>query len=115
MANSNWKEHLLYAFFTVFILLQVFFLLFSSSAYGIGGADNIAHFQIARYAFSHPELFLDLWGKPVYTTLCAPFAQLGFLVAKFFNVIVAVVATYLNYRIGKELYPRSSFYVLIFC
>ncbi len=114
MTNWNWKEHLLYVFFTVFILLQFFSLLFCSSAYGVGGADNITHFQIARYAFRHPELFLDLWGKPVYTTLCAPFAQLGFLAAKFFNVIAAVLATYLNYKIGKDLYPRSSFYVLVF-
>ena len=38
-------------------------LLFGKSEYGFGGADNINHYQIARYAFSNPELFFDLWGE----------------------------------------------------
>ena len=39
--------------------------------------DGIAHFQIAHHAPRHPQLFLDAWGKPLFTLLSAPLAQLG--------------------------------------
>jgi hypothetical protein len=107
------EKHLLYTFFTSYILLQFYFLLFSESAYGYGGADNIAHYQIARYAFKYPELFLDLWGKPVFTTLLAPFASIGFLTAKAFNLIVAVATLLLSAKIAKKLFPGSSLFVVV--
>lgn len=107
------EKQLLYLFFSSFILLQVFFLLFGESAYGYGGADNIAHYQIAKYAFKYPELFLDLWGKPVYTTLLTPFALIGYKVAKAFNLIVAVVTLLLSAKIAKELFPGSSLIIVV--
>lgn len=39
--------------------------------------DGIAHYQIARYAWSHHHLLFDAWAKPVYTLLASPFAQIG--------------------------------------
>lgn len=107
------EKQLLYIFFTTFILLQVFFLLFGESAYGYGGADNIAHFQIAKYSFKYPELFLDLWGKPVYTALLAPFAVIGYKVAKAFNLIVAVITLFLSSKIAKKLFPGSSLITIV--
>jgi len=107
------QKHLIYTFFTSYILLQFYFLLFSESAYGYGGADNITHYQIAKYAFSRPELFLDLWGKPVFTTLLAPFTLFGFLTAKAFNLIVAVVTLWLSAKIAKRLFPGSELFVIV--
>lgn len=107
------EKQLLYVFFSSFILLQVYILLFGESAYGYGGADNIAHFQIAKYAFKYPELFLDLWGKPVYTTLLAPFALIGYKVAKAFNLIVAVLTLLLSAKIAKKLFPGSSLITIV--
>ena len=107
------EKQLLYIFFTTFILLQVFFLLFGESAYGYGGADNIAHFQIAKYSFKYPELFLDLWGTPVYTALLAPFAVIGYKVAKAFNLIVAVITLFLSSKIAKKLFPGSSLITIV--
>ncbi|MBW6534633.1 MAG: hypothetical protein K0B11_06465 [Mariniphaga sp.] len=107
------ENHLLYGFLSVFILLQFYLLLFSDSAYGYGGADNIAHYQIARYSFKYPELFLDLWGKPVYTTLSAPFAQFGYNMAKAFNLLIAVLTLILSARIANRLFPGSSLFTII--
>ena len=106
-------KHGLYGFLTLYFLFQFFILLFSESAYGYGGADNIGHYQIARYAFKYPELFLDLWGKPVLTTLMAPFALFGFAGARFFNVLAALVTLWLTARISDRLYPGSGLFAAI--
>ena len=90
------EKRLLYALLTVFVLIQVFLLLLSDSVYGFYGADNVAHYQIARFSFRYPELFLDLWGKPVFTTLLAPFAQLGFKAAKGYNIMISVFTLLLS-------------------
>jgi len=94
-----------------FILLQVFLLLFNGSTYG--GADNINHYQIARHAFKYPELFLDLWGKPVYTTLLAPFTLFGYTIARAFNILIAVLTLWLSFKTAKYLYPGSSVFTVI--
>lgn len=107
------SKQLLYGFLTLWFLFQFYILLFSESAYGYGGGDNITHFQIARYAFRYPQLFLDLWGKPVYTTLVAPFALFGFHAAKFFNLVVAVATLWLTARISERLYPGSGLFAAI--
>jgi hypothetical protein len=116
MANSDklFGKNTLYPFFAGYILLQFFLLLFSDSPYGFGGADNIAHFQIARYSFKYPELFLDLWGKPVYTALSAPFAQFGYGAAKAFNLVVSVLTLLLSARIAQKIFPGSSLFVVVF-
>ncbi len=106
------EKRLLYALLTVFVLIQVFLLLLSDSVYGFYGADNVAHYQIARFSFRYPELFLDLWGKPVFTTLLAPFAQLGFKAAKGFNIMISVFTLLLSAKISKRLFQVNSFFIV---
>ena len=105
------EKHLHYIFLTAFIIIQVFFLLFNLSTYG--GADNIVHYQTARYSFKYPELLLDLWGRPVYTTLLAPFTLYGYNFAKAFNLVIACLTLYLSSRIANRLYPGSSIFTII--
>ncbi|MDD4109890.1 MAG: hypothetical protein PHH93_14330, partial [Prolixibacteraceae bacterium] len=108
---SNSDKHLHYIFFTIFILIQVFLLLFNGSTYG--GADNIGHYQIARYSFKYPELFLDLWGKPVYTTLVAPFTLYGYKAAKAFNLILTLLTLWMSSKITDHLFPGRSVFAII--
>lgn len=68
-----------------------------------GGADNYAHYNIARWAFRYPHLFLDHWGKPLFTILIAPFTQFGFLGAKLFNIVVGLTTAWLCYLLGVNL------------
>ena len=98
------EKQFYYIFFAVYIVLQVFLILISESAYGYGGADNIAHYQISRYSFKYPHLLLDLWGKPVYTALSAPFAQFGYDMAKVFNLLTAVFTLFFSARIARQLF-----------
>ncbi len=105
------KETRLYLFFTFFILIQVFFLLFSESTYGYGGLENIFQYRNAKFSFEHPELFLG--NNPFYTLLLALFSQFGYLVAKAFNLLLAVLTLLLSARIVNKLFPGSELFTLI--
>lgn len=66
-----------------------------------GGADNYAHFNIARWAFRYPHLFLDHWGKPLFTILIAPFTQLGFFGARLFNILGGLTTAWICYLLAS--------------
>lgn len=74
-------------------------LFFSKAAFLSKGVlepgDGIVHYTIAKYAPQYPELFLDHWGKPVFTLLSSPFAQLGFPGMIIFNVILFAITSVL--------------------
>lgn len=96
---------------TAIVLIQVFLLLFNGDSYV--GAGNMSHFQIARYSFKYPEFFLDLLGKPVYTTLLAPFTLFGYNIAKAFNLIVAILTLVITARLSDKIFKGSSNYAII--
>lgn len=50
--------------------------------------DGVTHYGIARHAPQNPELFFDHWGKPLFTLLVSPFAQLGYPGMIVFNVLL---------------------------
>src|SRR5690606_37320198 len=62
----------------------------------------------------YPSLFLDHWGKPVFTLLSAPFAQFGFKGLLFFNVLCGVLASYLTFRVAKLLQLKESWISIVF-
>ncbi len=68
-----------------------------------GGEDSFMHYLFARYAPAHPKLFLDHWGKPLFTMLSAPFATFGFQGIKIFNILCATAVAWFGYRIAYTL------------
>ncbi len=111
MIRDKAEKQLIYLFLTALFLLQIFFLLFNEKTFG--GADSFSHFQVARYAFKYPALFLDHWGKPVYTTLSAPFAIFGFKMAQVFNLLTGIITLWFVYKIAKQIYPSGAFVLVI--
>lgn len=75
-----------------------------------GGADNYAHFNIARWAFRYPHLFLDHWGKPVFTILSAPFAQLGFEAVRIFNSICGLLTAWYAYKLARLFVFQNAWF-----
>ncbi|MBX9928132.1 MAG: hypothetical protein K2X99_04390 [Gemmatimonadaceae bacterium] len=65
-----------------------------------GGGDSVQHYLIARYAPHHPDLFLDQWGKPLYTLLVAPVAHLGFLAVTLMNAGLLLATCFIAWRIA---------------
>jgi len=76
--------------------------------------DSISHYVFARYAFSYPSLFLHHWAKPFFVLLAAPFAQLGFVGLKLFNLLMVVFGLYFTYQYCKEMKKERAWAVLIF-
>jgi hypothetical protein len=111
LKSDKIEKQLLFIFLFSLVILQVVFIFLNETT--LGGTDNVTHFQTARYAFKYPELFLDHWGKPVYTALSAPFAIWGFKMAQFFNVVVAILTLFLVYRISKYLYASGAIFIVV--
>jgi hypothetical protein len=73
-----------------------------------GETDSVSHYLIARYAFQHPYLLFDHWGKPLFTILCMPFAQFGMQGAVFFNILCALFTAWMIFRTGRYLKYRYA-------
>ena len=63
--------------------------------------DDIAHYLIARYAWKHPGLFMQTWGRPAFTILYAPAAALGFGAVRCFSAVLAGGVCFMAARLAK--------------
>jgi hypothetical protein len=95
--------------YTVLLIIVAFI---SDGTYG--GSDSFMHYLMARYAPEHPYLFLDQWGKPVYTLLACIPSQFGFLALKIFNILCSVSATALFYRMARRQFDRLQWLSIVF-
>ncbi len=76
--------------------------------------DSITHFLFSKYAFQHPELFLNHWAKPLFVLLSAPFAQFGFVGIKLFNCCIAALTIWFSYKIAKNLNYKNAWLGAVF-
>jgi len=114
MPHQEVEKKLVYVILALLGIVYVVLLFLSEGT--MGGEDDVNHYQLARYAFQHPEFLLDQWGKPVFTALLAPFAQLGFNGVRIFNVLAGLATAYLSYRMARELkmkMPVVAIFMLI--
>ena len=88
----------------VYGIILIYCAFASESTYG--GGDSWLHYQMARYAPKHPHLFLDQWGKPLYTTLASIPSQFGFIGIKIFNIGCALVTAFLAFRMAKNQFQK---------
>jgi len=113
MKTGNLRNPEYILLLAVFILLLI--LSFLSQGY-YGGADNINHYFLSRYSFTYPNLFLNPWGRPLYTILASPFAQFGFRGIKVFNVILGILSAWCLLKTAKELKLSPAWMaVIILC
>lgn len=70
--------------------------------------DGLAHFVIAHYAPKHPELFLDHWGKPLFSTLASPFTAFGIKGVVVFNVLLYLFTSLLIIDILSKIKVRFT-------
>ena len=100
-----------------YLLLSGYYVAMLAMAFIANGTgddgDSIAHYLFSRYAFVHPENFIEHWAKPVFVLLSAPFAQFGFIGIKIFNVTVTTLAILFTYRIARQLKISNSWFVIV--
>lgn len=95
-------------------LLTLTLLLLSRGTYDPG--DGVQHYLIAKYALTHPLLFLDHWGKPIYTLLCMPFAQFGFTGSNIYNLLCNTATALLIYATANKMGFKNAWvsFLLVF-
>jgi hypothetical protein len=78
-------------------------------------ADALTHYLYAKYAFSDPTLFVDVWGRPVVTMLYAvPAALAGRIGVRITALIVAIVCAFSAHGIGRGQGLRRPALALLF-
>lgn len=91
----------------VFFLFLAFWAIVSKGAWG--GMDSYEHYLISRYSWQHPTLFLDNWGKPLFTLSHSIFAQFGFTFFKVVNVfwilVIAVILKSMLQKVSPKVIP----------
>lgn len=70
--------------------------------------DSVMHFQFAKWAPIHPELFFHHWAKPLFVLLASPFAQFGFTGMKFFQIAISALAMLLTYLTARTLHIKNA-------
>ena len=95
------------------LLLIVFVVVIFSTENSYGGGDHYTHFKLAYWGWKYPELLFSHWGKPVFTLLISPFAQLGMNFARLFNVITGLTAAFLSWKLARKLKLRNSWLAVI--
>jgi hypothetical protein len=72
------------------------------------------HFLMARTAWVDHFYFVDVWGRPLFTTLFAPVVLLGFIPARFFALAISVAAAWQTYRLACDLRMSRPWLVIPF-
>jgi hypothetical protein len=105
MLTKFWEkpEGKVFGFAAVVCILLVVF------ANGVnGGADTFVHYQMSRYSWIHHELLLNQWGKPVFTVLFSPIAQLGLQAVIWTNLALIFLEAFLVLKIANQLQLKRS-------
>jgi hypothetical protein len=74
--------------------------------------DTNYHFLEARTAWSTPSLFVNVWGRPLYTAFYALPALLGFTAARFFAVGIGVAIAWQTWRLACDLRLERAWLVI---
>jgi len=65
--------------------------------------DALGHHLISRYAWKHPQLFLDVWNRPLYTVLTALPASFGFRVNQLVHIGMSLVGIWLTMCLARRV------------
>ena len=97
----NMKKYWIYILSLIYLICGLIAaLLFNGTG---DSGDSIFHYQFARFAPQHPELYFNHWAKPLFVLLASPFAQFGFVGIKIFNVINASITLLFSFLVAKKL------------
>lgn len=93
----------------VFAIAGAIYVLLALLANGVnGGADTFTHYQMSRYSWIHHDLLLNQWGKPVFTVLFSPIAQLGLQAIIWTNLALIFFEAFLVLKIANQLDLKRS-------
>lgn len=95
------------------LALGIFLYFSRTSAGAAGGMDSYEHYLIARYSWNYPHLLLDQWGKPLYTIIASPFAQLGFQGVVVLNILLLIATSWVSLFAARALKMKNSWLAFV--
>lgn len=108
--SDNYNKKLAYSFILVAILFYGYVF---GTFDGTGDdGDSISHYLYARWSWDLHYIWINHWGKPLFTFLASPFAQFGMKGIQFFNTTLGIITAFLSYRIADSLNLRYSAFAI---
>jgi uncharacterized membrane protein len=95
-----------------FILHPSSFILFFCAAAGAAmlylfddscQQDGGLHFLFAKWAWKHPELFVGVWSRPLFTFLYAFPALISYRAARILTVLICLAIAWQTWRLAEDL------------
>src|SRR5262249_53172019 len=65
--------------------------------------DGGQHYLFARWAWVHHELFVGVWSRPLYTSVYAFPALIGYRAARALTVLISLAVSYQTWRLAEDL------------
>ena len=65
--------------------------------------DTDYHFLMARTVWVDPSYLVNVWARPLFTTLFAPVALLGYTAARLFALAISLVVAWQTCRLARDL------------
>ena len=100
------KKFTIYAFLALSFFF--FFILILTTQNSFGGGDSIQHYSMAHWGWKYPKLLFDHWGKPIFTILISPFAQIGINGARIYNLLLGFGTAIVIWQIAQILKFKNS-------
>ncbi|HEV2668996.1 MAG TPA: hypothetical protein VG324_29035, partial [Blastocatellia bacterium] len=64
--------------------------------------DGGQHYLFARWAWVHQELFVGVWSRPLYTSIYAFPALIGYRAARALTVLICLAVSYQTWRLAED-------------
>ncbi len=76
--------------------------------------DGGQHFLFARWAWTHHELFVGVWARPLFTFLYAFPSLIGYQAARAFTVMICLVIGWQTWRLAEDFnLPRAPLTIVL--
>lgn len=106
------KNHIVYFTLALGFISGIILILITQNSFG--GGDSIQHFNMAHWGWKYPHLLFNHWGKPIFTILISPFAQIGLDGVRIYNLFIGFGTGVVIWRIAQFLNFRNSELSILF-
>ena len=111
---KNKKERLSTLYLLSFSLGLFWITYLCLNSPGVPVQDEIGHFLISKGAWKHPELMLNLWGRPVTTILYMITSFWGLNIARCFSIFLASLTVLISTKVAQKLGVKLLFLIPVF-
>jgi hypothetical protein len=97
-SNSKFNLTLLFILLLSALIIMVILAIFYQELYQ---EDSYAHYLLAKYAWGHPRLFIDIWARPIPTLFLSFAAPFGIIPAKILTILISLICVFFTYKTAQ--------------